>query len=345
MPAPVLDGDPSDRRVEPGQGRDHPHGQGREQSARPRGRDGEGHARRQAGLLPVPVGRPRRELQALPAAEDREAAGRSSRRRSRPADENVYYEDKLSMYITDVPNGSCAAHLSHGRGPARAPGARSTAFTTPRARWGTSGTGSRCGRTPWAPTRTSPASWTTSTSGDPSRFRRYPRSATPPAITRDPGRVGYDYNFVKLDPKQALGADLRPTAVPARRQRDRPNPDPKTSEQGETWWIQRAGAIPYSAAGRHLPGGHPHPEHRGRALQGGPGRREGEGGVAPGALDPGGAPGPGHREPASTSPSPPGSRCTSAWRPTTGPRRGTASTSGRSGSCSSPNPLFQERRT
>ena len=33
------------------------------------------------------------------------------------ADENVYYEDKLSMYITTVPNGSCAATCHIGVGP------------------------------------------------------------------------------------------------------------------------------------------------------------------------------------------------------------------------------------
>ena len=48
LPAPVLDGDPSDAAWSAGEGRDHPHGQGREQPARPRGRDGEGPARRQA---------------------------------------------------------------------------------------------------------------------------------------------------------------------------------------------------------------------------------------------------------------------------------------------------------
>ena len=37
-------------------------------------------------------------------------------------DENVYYEDKLAMYITDVPNGSCAATCHLGEGPHSARG-------------------------------------------------------------------------------------------------------------------------------------------------------------------------------------------------------------------------------
>jgi hypothetical protein len=65
----------------------------------------------------------------------------------------------------------------------------------------------------------------------------------------DPGRGwGYQYNFLKVDPYKPLSQTyVTPMFLPATNG-IAPNPDPKTSDQDETWWIQRAGAIPYSEA-------------------------------------------------------------------------------------------------
>src|SRR5207247_6660578 len=99
----------------------HSQRQGRERAGRVRRRHGQGRPRRPADLLPVPVGRSRRQLQALPASKDGEGLEGPQTAFDR-ADENVYYEDKLSAYFTDVPNGSCAATCHLGVGPHAAKG-------------------------------------------------------------------------------------------------------------------------------------------------------------------------------------------------------------------------------
>jgi hypothetical protein len=163
-----------------------------------------------------------------------------------PADESLYYEDKLSMYITAVPNGSCAATCHMGEGPHAALGEKHGLHYT---------NGEVGDLWHWKAVRTNPMGADENEPGfmddqhirgkDPvlnDRTKRYTGG-----YYNDPGRGwGYQYNFEKIDPYKRLAQTyvrplFLPTAsVPAR------NPDPRTSDEREIWWIQRARAIPYS---------------------------------------------------------------------------------------------------
>jgi hypothetical protein len=72
----------------------------------------------------------------------------------------------------------------------------------------------------------------------------------------DPGRGwGYQYNFLKVDPYKPLAQTyVTPLFLPPANG-SVTNPDPTTSDEGETWWIQRATATPYSAAADTFPVG------------------------------------------------------------------------------------------
>jgi thiosulfate reductase cytochrome b subunit len=172
-----------------------------------------------------------------------------------PADENAFYEDKLSMYITDVPNGSCAATCHMGTGPHAARGEKHGVHQTK---------GEVGDIWHWKAVRTDPMGADKNEPGfmDDQHFR----GPDPLPLDRtnrftggyqaDPGRGwGYQYNFEKIDPYKKLAKTyVRPLFLPAT-DALAPNPDPKTSDHAETWWIQRAGAIPYSEAADTFPVG------------------------------------------------------------------------------------------
>jgi hypothetical protein len=173
------------------------------------------------------------------------------------ADENLYYEDKLSMYITDVRNGSCATTCHMGVGPHAARGEKHGLHYTQ---------GEVGDVWHWKAVRTNPMGADKSEPGfmddqhfrgpDPllnDRTKRYTAG-----YYNDPGRGwGYQYNFEKVDPYKRLAqTTVRPLFLPASNGIvPAPNSDPKTSDQAETWWIQRASAIPYTEAADTYPVG------------------------------------------------------------------------------------------
>jgi hypothetical protein len=173
------------------------------------------------------------------------------------ADENLYYEDKLSMYITDVRNGSCATTCHMGVGPHAARGEKHGLHYTQ---------GEVGDVWHWKAVRTNPMGADTNEPGfmddqhfrgpDPvlnDRTKRYTAG-----YYNDPGRGwGYQYNFEKVDPYKRLAqTTVRPLFLPASNGIvPAPNSDPKTSDQAETWWIQRASAIPYTEAADTYPVG------------------------------------------------------------------------------------------
>jgi thiosulfate reductase cytochrome b subunit len=170
------------------------------------------------------------------------------------ADENVYYEDKLAMYITDVPNGSCAETCHLGVGPYSARGQKHGLHYT---------RGEVGDLWHWKSVRTNPMGAATGQPGfiDDQHFRG-PDPVPADLTTRytggyyaDPGRGGYDYNFQKVDPYKPLAQTyVLPLFLP-RANGIAPNADPATSEHGVTWWIERASAIPYTKAADTYPVG------------------------------------------------------------------------------------------
>jgi cytochrome b subunit of formate dehydrogenase len=172
------------------------------------------------------------------------------------ADENYYYEDKLSMYITDVKNGSCADTCHIGVGP----------YAARVEKHGLHYTKGEIGDVwHWKAVRSDPMVAGAGDVGflDDQHFRgadpvpldylykRYTAGYYP-----DPGRgYGYDYNFVKLDPYKPVGETyVQPLFLPPTNG-IQANQDPRTSEQGVTWWIQRASGIPYTEAADTYPVG------------------------------------------------------------------------------------------
>jgi hypothetical protein len=172
------------------------------------------------------------------------------------ADENAYYEDKLSMYITDVPNGSCATTCHMGVGPYSAKGEKHGLHYT---------RGEIGDVWHWKAVRSNPMAADRHEPGflDDQHFRGPDPIPVDYLINRytagyhpDPGRGwGYQYNFLKVDPYKPLAqTTVTPMFLPPTNGLG-PNPDPRTSDQGETWWIQRATAIPYTEAADTYPVG------------------------------------------------------------------------------------------
>jgi hypothetical protein len=171
------------------------------------------------------------------------------------ADENIYYEDKLSMYITDMPNGSCAATCHLGVGP----------YSDRGEKHGVHYTRGEVGDVwHWKSVRTNPIGLSTGEPGfmDDQHFR------APDPVPADlkerytagyyadpqPGG-GYAYNFTKLDPNKPLAETyVRPKMLPPTHN-ILPNPDPATSEHGVTWWIHKGQGIPYTTEADTYPVG------------------------------------------------------------------------------------------
>jgi Ethylbenzene dehydrogenase/Prokaryotic cytochrome b561 len=169
-------------------------------------------------------------------------------------DENAYYEDKLSVYITDVRNGSCADTCHMGVGPYSARGEKHGLHYT---------RGEVGDLWQWKAVRTNPMGAPTVDTGfvDDMHFRG--PDPVPAKLTKrytagyyeDPGGGGYALNFEKLDPGKPLSQTLvRPLFLPPSNG-IAPNPDPSTSEHGVTWWIHRATGIPYTASADTYPVG------------------------------------------------------------------------------------------
>ena len=164
------------------------------------------------------------------------------------ADENVYYEDKLSVYLTDVPNGSCAATCHLGVGPHSERGEKHGVHYTK---------GEIGDIWHWKSVRTNPMGQLTGEPGfmDDQHFRApdpVPSSLGKKRYTAgyhaDPMTGGgYTYNFEKLEPDKTLAETyVRPKMLP-NLLNIVPNPDPSTSEHNATWWIHKEQGIPYTA--------------------------------------------------------------------------------------------------
>lgn len=162
------------------------------------------------------------------------------------ADENEYYEDKLSMYVSLTPNGSCASTCHLGVGPYSEKNEKHGLHYT---------TGEVGDMWHWKSVRTDP---TGELSGEPGFLDdQYIGPATP--LPEDPNvrytggyypdpneGGGYAYNFVKLDPDKPVGETyVTPLFLPPP-DRVYTSQDAGTSEQGLTWWIHKAEAVPYT---------------------------------------------------------------------------------------------------
>jgi len=169
------------------------------------------------------------------------------------ADENVYYEDKLSMYLTRVKNGSCAGTCHLGVGPS----------SEKNEKHGLHYTAGEIGDVwHWKSVRTNPVGARTGEPGFADDMYFGPPAPTKPGerytggYYADPDKGGaYAYNFVKLDPKKSLedGHVLPKFLPPAHAVHT--NPEPVTNEHGRTWWIHKAEAIPYTKAADTYPVG------------------------------------------------------------------------------------------
>lgn len=173
------------------------------------------------------------------------------------ADENVYYEDKLSAYLTDVPNGSCAATCHLGVGPHAAKGEKHGVHYT---------NGEVGDVWHWKAIRTNPMGIATGEPGfmddqhfrgpDPIPAQLKPGERYMGGYYADPSPGGgYAYNFEKLDPTKPLAETfVRPKMLPARRAVIL-SADPTESDHDATWWIDKAQGIPYTAAADTYPVG------------------------------------------------------------------------------------------
>jgi thiosulfate reductase cytochrome b subunit len=162
------------------------------------------------------------------------------------ADENVYYEDKLAMYITDVPNGGCTTTCHIGVGP----------HSDKDQKHGVHYTNGEVGDVwHWKAVRTNPMGELSDEPAhmDDQHFRA--PEPVPAQLTErytagyypDPNTGGgYRYNFEKLEPDKPLSeAVVRPLFLPPTDD-IRPNSDPATSDHKDTWWIHTPQGIPYS---------------------------------------------------------------------------------------------------
>ncbi len=170
------------------------------------------------------------------------------------ADENHYYEDKLSMYVTKVANGSCASTCHLGVGPSAEKNEKHGLHYTAKGEYGDIWH--------WKSVRTNPVGAPLGEPGYVDDQYFGPRTPVKPGERYTGGYYGdpdegggYAYNFTKLDPKKPLNETL---VVPKFLPPTGPvttNPAAATSEQGRTWWIHKSEAIPYSAEADTYPVG------------------------------------------------------------------------------------------
>ncbi len=159
------------------------------------------------------------------------------------SNEDVYYEDKLAVYITDVPRGGCAETCHVGIGPKGVP--KGVHYTN----------GETGDVWHWKSVRTAPMGILQGEPGlmDDQYFR--PPDPLPEKVVKrykggyhaDPkSGGGYRVNFVKLDPDKPLEETfVKPIMLPPNNE-IAPNPDPATSEDNVIWWIHETEGIPYT---------------------------------------------------------------------------------------------------
>ena len=162
------------------------------------------------------------------------------------ADENVYYEDKLSMYVTNVKNGSCASTCHLGVGPSAEKSDKHGLHYT---------TGGEHGDVwHWKSVRTNPMG---ELSGEPGYMDDQYFGPVQPikpgerytgGYYGDPDKGGgYAYNFVKVDGKKRLkDTYVVPKFLPPHNDAVHTNAVPSTHELGKKWWIQKAQGVPYT---------------------------------------------------------------------------------------------------
>lgn len=183
------------------------------------------------------------------------------------ADENVYYEDKLSVYITDVPNGNCANTCHIGSGPHAERGDKHGLHFTH---------GEIGDVWHWKSVRTN------NMAGDNEPGYTDDQYIGPPTPMPDKLKAdqrytggydadpktggGYRYNFIKITPPKnksdvqpskgtfagaqyQVGAKfnlnlVQPIKLPAVSNVEI-NGNPKTSEENATWWIRESEGVAY----------------------------------------------------------------------------------------------------
>lgn len=186
-------------------------------------------------------------------------------------DESTYYEDKFSVYVTDVANGSCAMSCHLGVGPHAEKGDKHGLHYTNR--------GETADLWHWKSVRTN------NMAGDnepgwaddqyigpptPMPAKLKPEQRYAGGYDTDPkAGGGYDYNFKKVASKnpdkaaegqakakgsfagaQYLGGTefsknlVQPKMLP-RTLNLNSDANPKTSDENSTWWIHKSDAIPY----------------------------------------------------------------------------------------------------
>jgi thiosulfate reductase cytochrome b subunit len=186
-------------------------------------------------------------------------------------DENVYYEDKLAVYITDLPNGGCAGTCHAGSGPSAARGDKHGMHYTTHGEIGDVWH--------WKSVRTNNMAGENEPGyADDMHFG--PLTPVPPNLKPGqrytggydtdphPAGSGYRYNFVKVASQDPASTNVQPTKLPSfagshyngnqqfNKNLVRPiklplthdirtNSDPTTSEEGAIWWIRESEGIPY----------------------------------------------------------------------------------------------------
>jgi len=177
------------------------------------------------------------------------------------ADENLYYEDKLSVYITDVANGNCANTCHIGTGPHAERGDKHGLHFTK---------GEIGDIWHWKSVRTNnmngdkePGFTDDQYFGPPTPMpaKLKPDQRYTGGYEADPKTGGgYRYNFKKLADavnqadaqpggRDRIGAKphqilVTPLKLPAD-QFANTNDDPKTSDENGAWWIRESEGIPY----------------------------------------------------------------------------------------------------
>lgn len=172
------------------------------------------------------------------------------------ADENLYYEDKLSVYFTNVVNGSCADTCHLGVGP----------YSKKNEKHGLHYTKGEVGDVwHWKSVRTDPMGELIGEPGfmDDQHFKapdpmptEYPKQRYSGGYHADPkSGGGYDYNFEKLAPGKRLeDTYVRPKMFPATLTISQ-QLDSAASQEGEIWWIHKSQGLPYAAEADTYPVG------------------------------------------------------------------------------------------
>src|SRR5262245_21349483 len=163
------------------------------------------------------------------------------------ADENVYYEDKLSVYVTNVRNGSCASTCHLGVGPYAAKGAKHGLHYT---------AGEVGDLWQWKSVRSDPMGALTGEPGymDDMHFRGPDPVPADPTKARytagyyaDPDNgAGYAMNFTTVDPSKPVDDTyVIPKVLPLDKRVIQSSADATTLES-PIFWIHKSQSIPYT---------------------------------------------------------------------------------------------------